>query len=371
MKIIKLFPVLIALFAIHSCFPADEDPVSIPPISGAILEPEVGGANEPNQVWIKLSDSTKNSFNKRTDWDLAFYSGDEFRVTLNYSVALMVGKIPNATDIDSVTEADISALKNKVIIDPQNIETEQYIDDPTGNFLTQTTGIAEISANDNENPIYLVNMGFDVPTLQPNPGNANTTGSPRGWKKIQILRAPNGYKIKYADAGSTTHNEFVITKNPDYNFTFFSMISGETVNIQPKKKNWDMVFTLFLNHSYDTAGNYVGGTYFYNDYILTNTLDGVGAYYVNIPENSNADEYYNNFKLQDVDASKFIFNDQRAIGENWRTVVGANGVSGAFVYSDRFFVIKDSDGFLYKLRFNKMMNNEGERGYPQFEYEAL
>lgn len=367
MKNIKRLIFFILALSIQACFPADEDPVKVAPISGAILSPQVGGAAQPNQVWIKLSDSTK-SVNKRTDWDLAFYSGDEYRVILNFSVMMGAGKIQNVTDIDAVKMSDVEDLMNKIYIAPQEPDTEKYIDDPAGHYLSQKTGIQEIKENNEENPIYLINMGRDIYTGTILPGSSISGGESRGWKKIQIVRnGNNGYKIKYANIGETDHKEFIITKDADYHFQFFSMTSGKTVSIQPKKKNWDIAFTIFTNYGYDTSGVFQGGTYIYNDFVLINIFSNVGAYQVNIPNGQNQNDIYNQFKLNDVDVSKFIFNDQRAIGDHWRTVTGNNG---AQVFADRFYVIKDADGFFFKLRFSKMMK-DGIRGHPEFEYEPL
>lgn len=58
-----------------------------------------------------------------------------------------------------------------------------------------------------------------------------------------------------------------------------------------------------------------------------------------------------------MDASKFIYNDQRSIGPNWRNPVGVNGLE---VYGDRFYVIKDPEGNYFKLKFSKLRKTESE-----------
>lgn len=369
MKTLKITFLGILILMMSSCLAADEDPVSVPPITGETLEPNMGGARQGNQVWVDLSEAKDKSMtsNLRTDWDLAFYSGDEFRVLLNGSIVMAAGEIANATDIDAITSAQVSALKKKVTVGSFDVTNLQYVDDPTGNFLTQTSGIAAVSNLEAENPIYLVNMGLDVYSGDLAPGTFIAGENSRGWMLLQVQRATEGYKVKYKVLGSTApHSEYTITKKTDYAFTFFSLKAGKEVAVQPKRKNWDIGFTVFTNEVFYTSGE-PAGSYIFGDFVVTNIVDGVGAYPVTVPPSTSADLYYSNFSLADVDAAKFIFNDQRAIGDKWRTTTENNG---PHVYGNVFFVIRDADGVLFKLKFNKMMDN-GERGHPQFEYEPL
>lgn len=366
MKSIKIFSAIILALTFQSCLSADEDPVKVAPITGQTLEPKIGGAAQGNQVWVKLSDASQST-NIRTDWDLAFYSGDQFRVILNNSIIMAVGKIPSATDINLVKVSDVAQLQDVVQIGTFDAANMQYIDNPNGNFLTQSSGISEIKVNDADNPIYLLNMGRKIYDGTIAPGSVITGGDSRGWKKIQILRADNGYKIRYADLNDKTYKEYNVTKSADHNFKFFSIENNVEVKVQPQKKAWDLGFTVFTNEVFTTTGQ-ASGSYVFADFVVTNTLDGVGAYQVNVATGQTLDQAYNNFKMSDIDASKFIFNDQRAIGDHWRITTGSNG---AQVYSNRFFVIKSADGFFFKLRFNRMTNNSGERGFPSFEYDPL
>lgn len=370
LKILSLFLII----AVQSCISADEDAVAVLPMTGAIAEPAVGGSREPNQIWIDLSDvdpDTKKlraqKTNLRTDWELGFYNGDEFRVIINGSIGMAVAKIPNAANFESVGPSDVSSLMGVVQIGTFTAENLEYIDNPNGNFLTQTTGIAEIKVNDAENPVYLVNMGKAIPTSDAAPGSISLTGDSRGWKKIQIVRTANGYKIKHADLDGQNFHEYVITKNPDYNFNFYSLQKGVPVEIQPKKDNWDIGFTTFTNEVFLGPGQ-SAGSYFYADFIITNMVSGVGAYQVDVPTGQTLDQVYGAFNLSNIEQSKFVLNDHRAIGDKWRTTTGANG---AQTYSDRFFVLKDAEGFYFKLRFNAMTNKTGERGHPNFEFEPL
>ncbi len=364
----KLLFILISIITLQSCLKDNEDPIAVSPIEGAIANPSVAGPTQPNQVWVDLSDvdaqgNPKQTLNVRTDWDLAFYSGDQFKVVLNSSIMMAAGKIPNVTDINLVKESDVAELKTKVQVanfDPTNVS---YVDDVKGNFPTDYTAISEIAINDADNAVYLVNLGKDIYTGTVPVGSITTGGDERGWMKIQITRAGSeAYKIKYANLGDTTYKEYTISKNTDYNYTFFSLKNNKELLIQPQKEKWDLCFTVFTNVIEGA------GTYIYGDFVLDNIMGGAASYQVTIPSNVNATEYYNNFKASDIDMSKFNYTDQRTIGANWRNPVGTNGLE---TYGDRFYVLKDPEGFYFKIKFLRMTNDDGVRGYPQFEYKPL
>src|SRR5690606_34716347 len=206
---------------------------------------EVGGPNQPNQVYVDFSSGESKAV-ERTSWDLGFYSGSEFRVILNGSLKMAVKKL-ETTNIDEVQEADPT-----VNVSFATEASLGYVDNPTGvltgNGGGEGTAIAEISSNDAENSVYLVNMGYGLSTITPTVGSAQVDGEMRGWKKIRILRNGNDYVLQYADIDATTHNEVTISKNPAYNFSFFSMSNNTEVMVEPEKGDWDLNFTTFTNY---------------------------------------------------------------------------------------------------------------------------
>jgi len=360
-----IFLLFCSLFVFTSCIHEDDTPVKIPVKDGDVLTlNEKADPSEAHQFWIDLSTGNVTETHREL-WDLGFYCGDEFRVILNSSLAMAVGKIENAYDIDAVNSQTVKDLK-KVVKVASFTDNAQYIDDPTGDVTKQTSGIAEISQDDSQNNVYLLNMGYKVYDGDTAPGTVYNVGEARGWKKIRILKEGSDYKIQYADLDETSHKEFIISKDPEYNYRFFSMSTGNYADVQPKKKSWDLCYTVFTNLTWNPDGNFYT-SYIFPDVMLHNILGGAGAYEVKTADGQGETEY-NNFKIGDVDASKFIFNDQRAIGSNWRITTGQNG---AEVYSNRFYVVKNSDGFYFKLRFLRMKDDNNYRGYPQFEYKPL
>lgn len=318
---------------------------------GGSEQPEVGGPNEPNQVYFDLS-TGEYKLKKRDEWDLGFYSGEEFRVILNGSI-YMATKSLGVTDIDAITQTDIpSNYFTEVAIGTFNPDNEEYVDNPSGNI--NQTAIQEIAVDATGNQVYLLNLGFEVGTSAPNVGSVNVAGDARGWKKIRVLRQDNGYLLQYADLTETTHQEIFIPKRPEYNFNHFSFNANDIVDVQPPKNEWDLCFTVFTN-VIEGAGSYG-----YSDMVLNNLLGGAKAFMVE----GNSDDYQN-YELNEVEATSLLLDDQRAIGSEWRNVFQHAA------YADRFFVLKDTEGYWYKIRFLALVNENGERGFPKFEYELL
>ena len=274
----------------------------------------------------------------------------------------MAVKQLETTDMSVVQTSD----SNVAVGAGTNPSSNGYCDNPTGVLEGAGggigTAIAEVSATDSENKVYLVNLGYAVSTTSPSAGSVSIDGEARGWKKVRFLRNGNGYKIQYADLESVTFIEKTVTKNPDFNFTFFSMTSGTTVAVEPQKTKWDLCFTTFTN--YVNFGTEV--TYGYSDFITTNMKGGTKAYQVLTSEFT-----YDTFTKTNIVEASFTTSatDQRIIGSNWRNGGGPSTLPS--VKTDRFYVIKDVNGNYYKVKFLAMTNDAGVRGNPTIQYAIL
>ena len=322
------------------------------PSSGGSLAPELGGPNQGNQVYIDLS-SKNQKIVPRDRWDLAFNSSNEFRVKLNSSLFMMAAKL-ETTNIDEVVANDVSELQNQMQLLQDG--SNEYVDDPSGDISGTT--IDEISITIEENKVYLLNMGNTVGTDTPEIGSVAVAGEARGWMKIRVLQENGNYILQYADLETSSHKEVTISKTSGYNFTFFSLVTENVVEVEPEALQWDLNFTVFTE-VLDLPG---GGqtAYGFSDYVATNVLAETKAYGISGNDNLN----YQNFSLEDVDENALEI-DQRIIGSHWRDVFTQS------VTPNLFYIIEDSDGNLYKLRFTALVNENGIRGYPAFEYKLL
>lgn len=320
-------------------------------IPAGSFAPNVGGPNEPNQVFLDLSSNSEEN-ESREQWDLGFYSGDEFRISLNGSL-FMFARSTGSFSMNAVDENSVEGLKPNMNFLTQG--SNEFVDDPTG--AIEETAIQEISANDDENPVYLLKLGNTIGTETPETGSVAISGEPRGFKKIRVLRSNDGgYILRYADLNASDYHEINIPKTPAFHFNYFSFNTDQIVNVSPQKTNWDIKFTTFTEVLDLPEGGQ--SAYGFSDFVSTNVLSNVQAYQVD-----EAEITYEEFTSDNVNENEFLLT-QRAIGANWRSVFDG-------LYSDRFFVLKDPDGNIFKIKFTALVNSQGERGYPQFNYNLL
>ena len=348
---------LCAIVTVSSC-DNDDTPTVIPPATGSIIDPQVGGPDQPNQVFIDLSKGTQSAVN-RDSWDLGFYTGSEFRVILNNTVSALTRSI-DKTDLNAVTaqdtvgfgaQLDIDAIFSTLFGPPQPwlSETISWADDPSGDL--NNTAIDEINADASANQVYIINRG------------KNPDGSQRGWMKIRTIRNGEGYTLQYATIGATSFQELNITKDSSVDFVNVSLDNG-IAQALPEKTDWDFAFTVFLNRL--SAGPNTIIPYAFNDFVITN------ASRVQVAEITQNDETtYEGFNLNDANGLDFS-SAIDAIGSGWRTVAqpGSNQQTG--VNENVFYVIRDTENNLYKLLFTRLVDPDtGERGNPQFMYDIL
>ncbi|MCF6168672.1 HmuY family protein, partial [Lutibacter sp.] len=81
--------IIIIALLFFKCSKDETFPVRPEPTNSAILNPEVGGPNEQNQVFVDLS-TEQSTIIQRDSWDLGFYSGNSFRIIINPSIYMAV-----------------------------------------------------------------------------------------------------------------------------------------------------------------------------------------------------------------------------------------------------------------------------------------
>lgn len=312
--------------------------------AGSAVTGDGGGATYGNKVFFDLSANSHTAV-QRTRWDLGFYSGNEWRVILNSSTAMMAKQI-NKNDLNAVTAADTAGFAGDVIFNQNDPDPAAlaYIDYPDGD-LTRTA-IAEVSATASDNKVYIVNRGKGIGDPAPD----------RGWKKIRIIRNGNGgYTLQHADIGATSYTSIDIPKNADNFFNYASFETG-AVQVEPQKTKWDIAWTYFSN-----ALNFgVEVPYTYQDFILQNRN-------VEVAKVETASKAYADFSEADI-ASQTFSSKQNKIGADWRA--GGGPTTAPYIYDNRYYIIKDGDGNYYKLRFTAL-TKDGERGHPAFEYALV
>ncbi|MEM5564228.1 HmuY family protein [Psychroserpens sp. AS72] len=362
-KLLKL-TICLSIILFTSCSDNDDGPQAPLEITieGAAISPEIGGSNQPNQVYIDLSTTTTTAV-QRDSWDLGFYSGNDFRVVINGSIAMAVAEL-SVTDIDAISSStqEVVDVQPQVAVGTFDSSNVAYVDAFDGNI--NGTAIEQISDIDSENNVYLVNLGNEVGTDTPTTGSVSLDGEDRGWIKIRVLKDGNNYLLQYADLDATTHNEITISKSTNYNFTFFSFNTETIVNVEPIATMWDLNFTVFTDEVFAGPDSY--GAYIYADFVTSNNLQNVGIYMIDTEVDTQFS--YDNFTFLDVDDFNFS-TDQRTIGSTWRNGGGPGALPS--LKENVFYIVNDANGNYYKLKFLALTNPDGERGYPEFVYSLL
>lgn len=338
-----LLTTIVAVSMMTAC--KKDTPIIVVPASEGTttsLNGGTGGANAENTVFFDLS-TDKSTSVARKSWDLGFYTGTDFRVILNNTVSAGV-QVTTKTDLAQVGAADTIGLTLAVSQANPAPAHFAFFDDINGD-LTKTA-IPVVSATEAENKVVILNRGT---------GGGITA---RPWIKLRVLRnGTSGYTLQYAGITETTFKTITVSKDAAYHFKFVSLDNGATTDVEPAKTQWDIQwgYSLFkTNFGADVPYNF-------SDLVNINYLGSVQAAEVLTSVVS-----YAAYAESNIAATTFS-NNRWTIASNWRATTGTIGVK-----TDRFYVIKDAAGNIYKLKFNSFTSNDGgERGKPVIEYKLV
>ena len=349
-NLIKSIVVLFFLGMV-ACDPNDTV-APIPPSDGDLIEAEVGGPNQPNQVFIDLSTSISTVV-PRTKWDLAFATGSEYTVAINYA-AYMSARPTDQTDLAEVNSTLVNEVyKTEMATGPDcNVE---WVDDPSGDL--SNTAFGAISTTEASNMVFVINRGYV---------ENGTEKMERGFVKVRVTREAESYIVSYGDIDDETFTSVTIPRDPAYNFVFFSFDDG-LVNVEPENGLWDVVMTTGTLLTAFGPGELV--PYNFKDLGLTNQQKTkIKAVEIT------TEITYAGFDMEDANTLTLESN-RTGIGSSWRKFNGSQTAPGYDIAEDIFYVIEDADGNIYKLKFTKMhcvsAECAGDRGYPEFTYELL
>ena len=343
----KIFAVMLLAGLCASCR-KDVDPIIIiQPSSGSQLElnglaGNEAGSGAANSVYVDFSTDKPTSV-ARAGWDVGFYSGGDFRVIINNTTSAAC-KVLAKNDLAQVTAADTAGLVLSFNQFAPSAAEFSLIDDPSGDI--SKTQIPAVSSTDADNRVIILNRGI-----------GGGIGA-RAWKKVRILRAGSGYTLQYANITDPAYKTVIISKDAAYNFRFVTLDDGSPVNVEPRKEAWDMVWTYSVYKTSFGAGDV---PYSFSDLVFLNRMAGTRA-----AEVLTSTVSYDNFKESSLSAVTFS-TDRDVIGSKWRVTTGTVGVK-----TDRFYVVKDAAGNVYKLKFLSFSTQDGgTRGKPVIKYELV
>ncbi|MBP1613061.1 MAG: hypothetical protein H6Q13_509 [Bacteroidetes bacterium] len=291
-----------------------------------------GGSSAVNSVFVDFSNNEQTSV-ARKSWNLGFYSGDDFAVILNNTTSSTAMKVDNLSVSDIISSTDSATYAAQIALN--YTDKFAYLDDLNGD-LSETVI--------KEGNVYVVNLGESQTPLY----------------KVKVTeKDADTYTLQYAKSNEAVVTTIEVAKDTSYNFVYTSFAEGKVVSVEPAKAKWDIEWTKNIS-SASTGTSSI--PYSISDFVLINSRAGTTVATVTI----SSEVTYENFALANLSTVEFS-SDMNHIGSTWRSTNPATGVK-----TDRFYVIQDSAGNAYKLRFLKMgVADDGTRGYPQIEYALL
>jgi len=293
------------------------------------------------QVYFDLGSGEIASTNLKKEWDLGFECQENgwhiILNTSNFMVAAATGQTDFSVPIDTV------GFKWKFDVSSGNRDSTaigQWVD-----FLpTDSTKMYT-------NEVYVIDRGYDE------------LGNLRGLRKIIFLQVDDStYSIRYANLDGTAENSFRVIKDPTVNYVCFSFdAGGNQLTLEPAKYDWDLLFTQYTTLLITDEGDPY-------PYLVTGVLANYSIIQVA------QDTLYDFTYLSLDNAVNLSYSaTQDEIGYDWKDIVGdVNSGNVSYVIVEGLnYVIRDREGFYYKLRFISFYNNSGEKGYPTFEFQRL
>lgn len=299
------------------------------------------GEHYEKQMFFDLS---SNTFQEKqlVDWDLSFESSDNgYGVFLNTGYDIKICKSDYYTLIEPKTK-DSNFIKQEMI-------KHELLDGSDGKVETSAIGDWRKDTVSDGNGGFLYRIYFiQLPY-----------GSDR-FRRLQIMGVSDSvYAIKVTKLYENNAPITEINKNKAQNFTFYSFKNGGHVvdNAEPPKETWDIEFT-----QYKTVIPNPPTTI---RYLLTGVLSNRNNVAVATDFTSDWD------KLDKNCIHNYTFDtDRDAIGwDNWKTYTSPGSAGGKYVVNSKItYIIRDTDGHYYKLRFLDFYDKLGKRGNPKFEY---
>ncbi len=354
----QLLVMTMALAVLASCS-KDEDPIIIvPPSNGSQLtlngiRGAEAGTSAMNSVLVDFSKDQQYTI-ARDSWDLGFYTGADFRLIIN-NTTVAYAKTTSKTDINSVGSADTVGVKIAFNQNVPSADDFTLMDNLSGNI---GQSLIAASAVETDNKVYILNRGISGGISWPQ----------NQYIKLRVLRSSNGYTLQYAPLTATTFTTLQISKSGEADFTYVSFTTGATVSGFPAKKGWDLQWSY---GAYKTSFGAAEVMYPFSDLVTINHQNGVQVASPIYASAEVAADAYTKFTKDS--AAKYTYSSDRwAIGSSWRLTV-ASGGEPAGIRKNRFYVVKDTEGNAYKLKFVSagIANDGGTRGKPQIAYELI
>ena len=317
MKTGKIVALSLLAFSLGSCI-KKEIPVPAHETGDAITNSIELGTDYRYQAYYDCETNSFVSTHLKTAWDLGFETDPTgFHLILNSSCAMAAAY--HETSFESKTDTVGSTWK---------------WDNCNGHIDSTAVGNWQATSG-----IYIINRGY------------THTGTHRGFWKIKMNGVDaSGYNLRVAQLDGSDDQLVSIPKNQDYVFQQFSFEDG-VVNLQPHKEAWDLVFGQYTHLFEPTVS-----------YLVTGVIANRNQ--VEVAEDfATAFTSINGTNLTSYSFSPFI----DVIGYDWKEYVGSTYIT----HPEKNYIVKTTEGLYYKIHFIDFYTDQGEKGAPRFEIQAL
>ena len=318
------------LVFLSSCFKEDE---KVPAPQPSDLETMVTDVGETYsyQAFIDLGTFEERDRNNIDEWDLAFECrSDSMHVLLNSSLMMLAG---NTYDTNFAAIASAEGLEMNYDVSSGNLDSTAI------GFWYKKDGDSIVS----KKQVYVIDRGVD--------GDFNALG----FKKFSLDLEESHYIIRYANLDGTDEITEVIEKNENLNYVHLSFENG-MLPIEPPKADWTLKFSRYSTLLFTDEGD----PYPYNVLGVLSNPNGVQTCMT-------SDDFFN---ITLSDTAKYEFRSKAdIIGYSWKYYNFDDGLYT--IVPDKNYIIKDQDGFYYKLRFISFYDNLGNKGAMTYEVKRL
>ena len=328
----RIMPIILLIaLVLPSCF--EEDSQVQPHVQGDL---ELGqaslGSDYAMQVWFDLERNMEVSSNVISEWDLSFESASGgYIIRLNSSKFMYAGNTRDTTFSMDISQAD----------------PEMRFDTSDGNPDSTAIGSWFVTTEDTAwsyREVYLLDRGLDERNRE------------MGNKKVQFDIQGNDYVVRHANQDHSGDTTVVIGRDDNLDCIYYSFEKG-VVDLAPLQDSWSLLFSRYTTMLQTDLGEDY-------PYLVTGVLlnpNGVAAALDTIHE-------FSEIEISDT-LDLELTSRADVIGYEWKYY---NFDAGLYTIVPEFnYVIRDRDGFYYKLRFIDFYNDTGEKGFPLFEYIRL
>lgn len=315
----KLALLLFVFISLNSCW-KEETPIKASERIGKTTTTIEMGSNYNQVIWYNIEDQSTYSLPKDA-WEMLFNrEGDEIIAFLNTGMFAQAAK-SNTTDWSTAINTDLLEFHT----DNSSLLTDSLA---IGNHLT-------------DGDIWILQRGY------------NALGQELPNIKIQCIAFDEqSITLKYGPIENTSFEQIDIELTAGSQGVGVRFTDDSILQVTPQE--WDLCFTqyIFVFHEpftpYLVTGvltNTRGGTFSTLSEIAFESIESLLD--VATPFDGDADNIGYDWKYYDLDAGQYT------------------------VDISKTYIVKTKENRFFKLRFLDFYNEQGERGFPKFEWEEI